>query len=119
MDAVLDDTWLYDLSTNTWERLYTDEKPPERENSALVYDPVHEKFILFGGLVEFGEPPLGDLWVLDTAEGTWREILPEATPPDEPPDKPDQRGIPGFPPASIALGIALFVLLLAYMRQRT
>ena len=118
-DAVLDDTWLYDLSTNTWERLYTDEKPPERENSALVYDTVHEKFILFGGLVEFGEPPLNDLWVLDSAEGTWREILPEATPPEEQPDEPDLRGIPGFPPASIALGIALFALLLEYERQRT
>ena len=118
-DAVLDDTWLYDLSTNTWERLYTDEKPPERENSALVYDPVHEKFILFGGLREIGEPPLDDLWVLDSAEGDWREILPEAAPSEEQPEEPDQRGIPGFPPASIALGIALFVLLLAYMRQRT
>jgi len=116
-DAVLDDTWLYDLSTNTWERLHTDEKPPERENSALVYDPVHEKIILFGGLREVGEPPLNDLWVLDTAEGTWREILPEATPPEEQPEEPEQRGIPGFPPASIVLGIALFALLLAYGRR--
>jgi hypothetical protein len=118
-DAVLDDTWLYDLSTNTWERLNTDERPPERENSALVYDPVHGKFILFGGLKEFGEPPLNDLWLLDTAEGTWREILPEATPPEEQPEEPEQRGIPGFPPASIILGISLFALLLAYGRQRT
>ena len=117
-DAVLDDTWLYDLSTNTWERLYTDERPPERENSALVYDPVHDSLILFGGLVEFGEPPRGDLWVLDTAEGTWREILPEATPLEEQPEEPEQRGIPGFPPASIILGISLFALLLAYGRQR-
>jgi hypothetical protein len=118
-DAILDDTWLYDLSTNTWERLYTDEKPPERENSALVYDPVYKKLILFGGLKEVGEPPLNDLWVLDTAEGTWREILPEATPPEEQPEEPEQRGIPGFPPASIVLGIALFALLLAYGRRRT
>ncbi|MCW3978714.1 MAG: hypothetical protein NWF12_03100 [Candidatus Bathyarchaeota archaeon] len=118
-DAILDDTWLYDLSTNTWERLYTDEKPPERENSALVYDPVYKKLILFGGLKEVGEPPLNDLWVLDTAEGTWREILPEATPPEEQPEEPEQRGIPGFPPASIVLGIALFALFLAYGRRRT
>lgn len=117
-DSNRDDTWLYDLSANTWERLSTDERPSGRANSAMAYDAIHKKIILFGGLVEFGEPPLGDLWILDTSEGTWREILPEAAPPEEQPDEPDQRGIPGFPPSSIALGIALIVLLLAYGRRR-
>jgi len=118
-DINRDDTWLYDPSANTWERLSADERPSGRANSAMVYDPVQKRIILFGGIVDFGGPPLDDLWVLDTAEGTWREILPEAAPPEEQPDEPDQRGIPGFPPASIVMGIALFALLLAYGRQRT
>ncbi len=118
-DLLRDDTWLYDVSTGTWERLTTDENPSMRCNSAMVYDAIHKKIIMFGGLVEFGEPPLNDLWVLDTAEGTWQEILPEAAPPEEQPEEPEQRGIPGFPSASIILGIALFALLLAYGKRKT
>jgi hypothetical protein len=118
-DLLRDDTWLFDASTGAWERLDSEGGPSGRGNSAMVYDAIHKKIILFGGLEEFGEPPLGDLWVLETAEGTWQEILSEATPPEELPDEPDQRGIPGFPPASIALGIVLFALLMMYGRLRT
>lgn len=121
---VLDDTWLYDLSTNAWERLDTDVKPPERENSALVYDPVHEKLILFGGLREIGEPPLDDLWALDTAEGTWREASsePVSTDGQEGPtegqdDESSQTGIPGFPLPSIILSMVLIMILLAGGRR--
>lgn len=112
-DTVLDDTWLYDLSTNTWERLYTDEKPPERESSALAYDSVHEKFILFGGLVEFGEPPIDDFWVLDTADGTWQEVPYQPTSTENGEEEPSQKGIPGFPLPSLVLGLALTIFFIA------
>jgi len=121
---VLDDTWLYDLSANTWEMLDTDEKPPGRENSALVYDPVNEKIILFGGLKEIGEPPLNDLWILDIAEGTWQEagFEPVSTEEEEgstegQEDETSQTGIPGFPTSSIILGFALVMLLLSIGRR--
>lgn len=117
-DLMRDDTWVFDASIGTWERLDSEGGPSGRANSAMVYDTIHGKIILFGGLVEFGEPPLGDLWVLDTDEGAWSEILSEVTSSEERPDETDQRGIPGFPQASIALAIALFVILLAYGRQR-
>ena len=123
-DASLDDTWLYDLSTNTWERLDTHEKPPGREISALVYDPVHEKIILFGGLREIGEPPLDDLWVLDVADGTWREVSSEPVSTDEQEDPAEgqddessQTGIPGFPLPSIILSIVLTMFLFACGRR--
>ncbi len=128
-NAVLDDTWLFDLSTSTWERLYTDEKPPGRENSALVYDSVHERLILFGGLKEVGEDPINDLWVLDIAEGTWQEVSSETVSTEgqggstQPPitegedDEPSQTGIPGFPIPAIILSIALTMILLAWVRR--
>ncbi|MBN2335476.1 hypothetical protein JXL21_07935 [Candidatus Bathyarchaeota archaeon] len=123
-DAVLGDTWLYDLSADAWERLDTDDGPPSRENSALVYDPVHGALILFGGLMEIGEPSLDDLWVLDVAEGTWREASPGSVSTDtqegssesttaEGEEDPGQTGIPGFTLPSIILGVALAVLLSA------
>ena len=128
-DAVLDDTWIYDLSTNTWDRLYTDEKPPERESSSLVYDEANEKFILFGGLREVDEAPLNDLWVLDTAEGTWQEVSSEPvstegqegstepTSTEEEDDESSQTGIPGFPLPSIILSMILIMILLAWGRR--
>ncbi|UCD45275.1 MAG: hypothetical protein JSV27_01890 [Candidatus Bathyarchaeota archaeon] len=118
-DLIRDDTWLFDVFAGTWERLPIDEGPSARCNSAMAYDPVHKTIILFGGLEEFGEPPLDDLWVMDTAKEAWLEILQETTPPEELPDEPDQRVIPGFPPASIVLGVTLFAILLMLRKQRT
>jgi N-acetylneuraminic acid mutarotase len=122
---VLDDTWLYDLSTNAWERLDTDEKPPERENSALVYDPFNGKFILFGGLKEIGEAPLNDLWLLDIAEGTWREAdsEPVSTDGQEGPtegegNESSQTGIPGFPVVSLVLGLLISMVFLSFAAHR-
>ena len=109
--ATLGDTWLYNLSTNTWERLDTYEKPPERENSVLVYDPVHEKFILFGGLMEVGAAPLNDLWVLNPVNGEWLEVSTEIV--EVMDEGSEQIGIQGFPTVSVMLGMILAGLFLS------
>jgi hypothetical protein len=88
-------------------------KSPERKNSALAYDSVHEKFILFSGLVKFGEPPLGDLWILDTADGTWQEVPYRPTSNENGEEEPSQTGIPGFPLPSLVMGLALTIFFIA------
>ena len=75
----------------------------------MIYDSVHEKFILFGGLVEFGEPLLGDLWVLDTTEGTWQEVPYRPTSNENGEEEPSQKGIPGFPLPSLVMGLILTI----------
>jgi hypothetical protein len=104
-------------------------KSPERKNSALAYDSVHEKFILFGGFREWGEPPLNDLWVLDIAEGTWQEVSSEPvstegqegstepTSTEGEDDESSQTWIPGFPLPSIILSMILIMILLAWGRR--
>jgi N-acetylneuraminic acid mutarotase len=111
------DTWLFDASTNSWEAIISDETPLRRANSAMAYDPVHGKIIMFGGLAEWGEPSLDDLWILDTAEGTWREVSSEHVSTDGEDDEPSQTGIPGFPLHSIILSMALIMLLLVGGRR--
>ena len=59
----------------------------------------------------WGEPPLDDLWVLDTDEGGWQEVSYEPIIAEEE-TGPSQTGIPGFPLQSILLGLALTALLL-------
>ena len=120
-DSRRDDTWLLDTDEFTWERLQSDESPEARENSAMAYDAAHQRVILFGGLSSFDEPPLGDLWILDPVDGTWEERGAEAIEADEGQEEATGTGIPGFPTASLALGLlasmALFSMA-AYSRRR-
>lgn len=118
------DTWLFDASTNSWEAIISDETPPRRANSAMAYDPAHGKIIMFGGLADWGEPPLDDLWILDTAEGTWREASSEPVSTEGQEGSTEgqdvesgQTGIPGFPLPSIILSIVLIMILLASGRR--
>ena len=106
------DTWLFDASTASWESIETGETPPGRVNSAMAYHQAEGKIIMFGGLAGWGELPLGDLWVLDSQDGGWREVSSEPIIPEEEDTRPDQTGIPGFPLQSILLGLALTALLL-------
>ncbi|GAA4261925.1 hypothetical protein GCM10022255_096600 [Dactylosporangium darangshiense] len=50
-DGLLGDTWEYDHTANTWNRLIPGPAdPPRRDFSAAVYDPRADTTILFGGL---------------------------------------------------------------------
>jgi hypothetical protein len=121
-DSRSDDTWILDTEALTWERLQAEESPEARANSAMVYDSVHEKIILFGGIRSIDDPPLDDLWVLDPVEGTWEErgavvIEPEEEQREE---ETNGTGIPGFPFASLALGVLISTVFLsmgAYRRR--
>jgi hypothetical protein len=111
-DSRRDDTWLFDASSNSWEAIDTDETPPSRMNSAMAYDQAHGKIIMFGGLSEWGEPPLDDLWALDLDKRTWQEVSSEPITAEEEDTGPIESGIPGFPLQTILLGLILSTLLL-------
>jgi hypothetical protein len=93
--------------------------PPARFGHSMVYDPVNERVLLFGGAVrDDGYTFFDELWVLDLAEGTWREVSsePVSTEGQEgsaegQDDEPGQTGIPGFPLPSIILSIVLIIML--------
>ena len=103
-----DDTWLYDYSTNTWERINVPLHPSGRKNSHMVYDPVTGRIILFGGLREGGEDPLNDLWILDTTQSTWTQV---ETAKEAPPSQETGLAIPGFALAAMIIGTLATVFL--------
>jgi len=74
------DTWAYDFNTDTWTMLSRKGGPAPRSYSAMVYDPVGRRMILFGGTVGVAEEPRGDTWALDANANTWTELSPEAAP---------------------------------------
>ncbi len=79
----MNDTWQLDLSTSTpaWSPLaQAGILPAARSNPSLVYDPLGDRVVLFGGSTSSsGQPlqPLGDTWVLNLA-GTpaWNLLSP-------------------------------------------
>ena len=69
-------TWIYTPATNTWRECPLDRQPPPRANSQLVYDPVREKVILFGG--DQLDQTVADTWVCDGSR--WTQKMPGVTP---------------------------------------
>jgi hypothetical protein len=79
----LDDTWAYDLATNTWTNLDpTGRVPSGRAGHSMAYDPASGMVILFGG--RFGDSGfLHDTWTYDPAANTWTKLHPTGERPVE------------------------------------
>jgi hypothetical protein len=68
-----DDTFILDLTTNTWEDISPANRPAKRKGQAGTFDARQGKIFLFGGQDVPGNL-LGDLWELDPAKRTWTKI---------------------------------------------
>jgi hypothetical protein len=64
-----DETWAYDVASNTWTEMKPDTGPPEKGAVDLVYDVESDRVILFGG--NFGD---ADTWAYDYNANTWTEM---------------------------------------------
>ncbi len=72
-------TWLYDCAKNVWHRPRLEVEPPPRCNAPIVFDPLAESMVLFGGYNQAAA--LNDTWVYRCGEGRWEERTPETAPP--------------------------------------
>lgn len=48
-EEYLDGTWAYDSKTSVWVQLQTTGNPPARSQYGMVYDPLRDEILLFGG----------------------------------------------------------------------
>ncbi|MFH1833496.1 MAG: kelch repeat-containing protein, partial [bacterium] len=84
---LLNDTWAYDPSTNTWTELApAGPLPAPRYGQAMVYDSAQGKVIMFGGIDAFGSSLstvsfLNDTWAYDPITNTWTDLAPPTTKP--------------------------------------
>ena len=65
--------WAYDLNANDWTQLMPDNKP-NLDHSSFLYDPKHNKSILFGNI--FGKEGRFT-WVFDYSRNNWTNITPQ------------------------------------------
>ena len=84
------DVWIYSVTANTWSMVLPAVSPPARRMAAMVYDPVQQRTVLFGGQ---GPDALADVWVLQlqqSASGSSTPTLTSLSP------SPVTAGSPGF-----------------------
>jgi hypothetical protein len=75
-----DDTWTFDLASETWTQVATDgDVPIKRCLTRCLWLPAAKRLLLFGGQTD-ATPYLGDFWSLDAAAGTWTELTPALLP---------------------------------------
>jgi N-acetylneuraminic acid mutarotase len=71
------DTWKYDLNSNTWTELHATPAPSSRWSHDMVYDSESDRFILFGG--DDGTT-LRDTWSYTPGTNVWTMMSPSIAP---------------------------------------
>ncbi|KAF9510287.1 hypothetical protein BS47DRAFT_1409249 [Hydnum rufescens UP504] len=69
------DLWMFDISTKSWERIETKVRPSARSGHRMAL--WKHYVVLFGGFYDPGVRTqyLNDLWVFDTQEYTWTQVV--------------------------------------------
>lgn len=73
----LEDTWIFDPSTNEWTEVLPLSHPSNRMDFSMVYDSSIQKAILFGGF-RFPGSSLGDTWTYTSGSNSWSNVMGEA-----------------------------------------
>lgn len=74
------DTWNYNINTNTWTELNPENSPPPMGTAGLIYDSESKKMVLYGGY-EDGIVISGETWVYDPVLNNWTDMTPAISPP--------------------------------------
>ncbi len=71
-DENLNEVWSLDLATHRWEQIPAEnEGPPASEDHTVIYDPLGQRMIIFGGENGF---TTNHTWAFDFATRRWRNI---------------------------------------------
>ena len=73
-----DETWAYDVDTDTWTQMDPPTSPPPRNFHVMAYDPGGDRVIMFGG--GNGAAAYDDTWAYDFNTDTWTELAPTNSP---------------------------------------
>jgi N-acetylneuraminic acid mutarotase len=71
------DTWAYNLSTNTWSNKTPANSPPGLCNHSMVYDSANKVFVLFGGR---NDTLSNETWTYNPTTNNWNKMNPITAP---------------------------------------
>jgi N-acetylneuraminic acid mutarotase len=77
-NSALGDTWIFEYGTGTWTQLDLSTSPTPRHSAVMVYDPIDDVIILFGG--NTGVTIVRDTWVFNCSSQVWTEMTPAISP---------------------------------------
>jgi hypothetical protein len=80
MNLAGNDTWIYDLSDNTWTRKYPVNHPENLIGSAITSIYLTDKVILFGGYTHEPTKYYNGTWLYDLSDNNWTKIKTNTTP---------------------------------------
>ena len=69
----LDDTWLLDTASQTWQQVSGPVQPSARQHQSLVAVTDQPQAVLFGGQDD-SRAALDDLWLLDLTSNAWQQL---------------------------------------------
>jgi hypothetical protein len=76
--TLYDETWRFDLVTDTWTQMVTSgQGPSARVSASAIFDPTQNRLVLFGGNSSSGGVnyiPHNDTYALDLATATWTQL---------------------------------------------
>ncbi len=75
--VLLNDTWAFDVNTNTWTELNPAAPPAPRAYHTLAYESRSGKIVMFGGILDETnwpyEPAIDETWVFDLDAVVWTQ----------------------------------------------
>jgi hypothetical protein len=84
--GMLEDTWAYDLSANSWMKMAPAQSPPPG-HGPMAYDIKSDRVILFMGVIDTGTYPdngvyklTSETWAYDYNSNTWVDMQPKDAP---------------------------------------
>lgn len=70
----LADTWVFSTETRQWYQVESAASPSPRAATTLVYEPLHQRLILFGGFGLGHSLVTNDTWAFDTKSNSWVDL---------------------------------------------
>ena len=68
------ETWIYDVTTNSWTQVKTPSAPSGRANAAMAYDAESDRIILYSGFISGDNYAPLDTWAFDMNTKTWTQM---------------------------------------------
>ncbi|HEX9907766.1 MAG TPA: kelch repeat-containing protein [Thermoplasmata archaeon] len=76
--GLLNDTWVYDFSSNTWTDVNPPQRPSARRGCSMAYDVLSDRVVLFGGSADGYYSD--ETWIYDLGNNSWIDANPVGKP---------------------------------------